>query len=102
MPNDLNDEERAANFIYDGETDRVVYPLRPGFRLARAIRPDGVRQYRVESWGRLPDDLDAEPNRWITTHAGPEPLSPVSAIRWGETAVTQQPERPFIAMGLRS
>jgi hypothetical protein len=101
MPNDLSDAERAANFAYDPETDRVAYPVRPGVRLVRAMRPDGVAQYRIESWGRLPDDLAVEPNRWVTTHAGPEQLPPESAIRWAMTTADKPPERPFLAMGLR-
>lgn len=101
MPNDLSDSERAASFVYDSETDRVVYAIRPGMRLVRTVRPDGVTQYRIESWGRLPDDLNPEPNRWITTHAGPKQLSQEAAIRWGRTAAEQPPERPFLGMGLR-
>lgn len=101
MPNDLSATERAANFMYDPETDRVVYPIRPGVRLVRATRPDGVAQYRIESWGRLPDDLDIDSNRWVTTHAGPEALPPDSAINWAKTAADRPPERPFLGMGLR-
>lgn len=102
MPNDLTDEERAANFSYDPETDRVACSIRPGIRLVRATRPDGVAQYRIESWGRLPDDLADEPNRWVTTHAGPERLPPDSAVRWAHTAADKPAERPFLAMGLRT
>ncbi|GIK15157.1 MAG: hypothetical protein BroJett003_01210 [Planctomycetota bacterium] len=101
MPNDITESERSANFVFDPETDRVVHPIRPGMRLVRATRPDGVAQYRIESWGRLPDDLDAEPNRWVTIHAGPEQLPPDLAIRWAKTAADKPPERPFLAMGLR-
>lgn len=102
MPNNLTDAERAANFVHDPETDRVVHPIRPGMRLVRAIRPDGVHQYRIESWGRLPDDLDPEPNRWVTTHAGPESIDPESAVRWAKTTADKPAERPFLAMGLRT
>lgn len=101
MPHDLSENERAANFVFDPETDRVVFPIRPGMRLVRARRPDGTVQYRIESWGRLPDDLDVEPNRWVTTHAGPEGLPPESAILWAKTAADRPPERPFLGMGLR-
>jgi hypothetical protein len=101
MPNDLTDNERAANFVYDSETDRVMYPVRPGMRLVRTMRPDGIAQYRIESWGRLPDDLTPEPNRWITTHAGPEQLPPEAAIQWARTTADKPPERPFLGMGLR-
>lgn len=51
MPNDLTENERAANFVYDPETDRVMYPVRPGMRFVRTMRPDGIAQYRIESWG---------------------------------------------------
>jgi hypothetical protein len=101
MPNDISERERAAKFSYDAETDRVFYALRPGLRLVRVMRPDGVPQYRIESWGRLPDDLAVEPNRWVATHAGPERIDPVSAIRWAADAARKPSERPFLPMGLK-
>lgn len=102
MLNDISNEESAAGFVYDVETGRIVRALRPGMRIVRATRPDGVAQYRIECWGRLPDDLDPEPNRWITTHAGPEQVGPDAAVRWAQAAANEPAQRPFIAMGLRT
>lgn len=80
----------------------MVHPIRAGMRLVRATRPDGMPPYRIESWGRLPDDLEAEPNRLITTHAGPERIEPDSAVRWAKVTAAKPPERRFLAMGLRT
>lgn len=76
MLNNLTDAERAANFVHDPETDRVVFPIRPGMRLCEPSAPMASANTALRGWGRLPDDLDPEPNRWITTHADPRQSTP--------------------------
>ena len=93
MPDDRSEAEVSAGFQYDPNTDRVIFDLSNGDKLIRLRRPTGGQpaHYQVARFGNWAFDKPGTPPAWHPIHAGPEEITPDSAIRWAQTTLNVEP-----------